>query len=46
MRYFAILLYDAFFIGGAIYLYGWKGWSGWWIVLGLIIGMTSGGFKK
>jgi hypothetical protein len=45
VKYLAIFLYDSFFIGGAVYLHGWKGWSGWWVVFGFIISWSSGGFN-
>jgi hypothetical protein len=31
------LIWDVLMICGSIYLYGWQGWSGWWVVLGFIL---------
>jgi len=32
MAYIACLIWNIFVIGGAAYLIGWQGWSGWWLV--------------
>ena len=26
---------------GSVWLYGWLGWSGWWVVLGLLLAHTK-----
>jgi hypothetical protein len=46
VKYLATVIYDFFFIGGSIYLYGWKGWSGWWIVLGLLIASSTASWTR
>ena len=38
MKYLAKLIWGIFTVGGSIWLYGWQHWSGWWVVLGLIVG--------
>jgi hypothetical protein len=38
-----IIFWESLVLGGSIYLYGWQGWSGWWVVLGLFLSMSAYG---
>lgn len=37
MKYFIVLVWNMFCIGGSVWLYGWQHWSGWWVVLAIFL---------
>lgn len=39
-------LWDFFLIGGVTYLVFWKGHSGWWFVLAIVLGLHTTLFDK
>lgn len=41
-----VLAWPAMMIGGSVYLCGWRGWSGWWVVLGYLYCSGMIGPKK
>lgn len=36
-----IIFWESLVLGGSIYLYGWQGWSGWWVVLGVFMSLSA-----
>ena len=41
-----IIFWESLVLGGSIYLYGWQGWSGWWVVLGIYLSTSAYSPKK
>ena len=41
-----IIFWESLVLGGSIYLYGWRGWSGWWVALGFLLSTMAYSPKK
>ena len=41
-----IIFWESLVLGGSIYLYGWQEWSGWWVVLGILLSTMAYSPKK
>lgn len=35
--YAVMSAFDAFVLGGTVYLIGWHGWSGWWMLFAFLM---------